>query len=293
MGTISLPGWEGIIAIPHGDKPTREQIREYYTANRQHRQPHLQPAVVAEIERRRDIRQRIESSATPDTAKKWANVLTYLDDAQDLFSLVAFGGRVATRIMPRLLGRLIPGLGWVLLGADILKLLTLLAMILQPFFVGLCHGLRKGLFGALPPLVTGNAAKLIGLGITGLNPFSRRARLARAAKFAGRLFRLGEALEIAQAMKTLTGYGLTLGGIMGTITESAYALELAARGEPVSVVVPGGSRITLHQGDLTAYGAGSPKGLANIYRRIGDTMTDPRGRAQARANADALDSIGY
>lgn len=292
MGTISLPGWESIISIPHGPKPTVEQVKEYYQAKRQHRPPNLSQDVTAEIERRKDIRDRIQSSATPETAKNWTNVLTWLDDAQDLFSLVAFGGRIAGKLMPRILGRLIPGLGWILLGSDILKLLTLLATLLQPFFVAMCHGLKTGIFGALPPLVMGNAAKLIGHGLTGLNPFSRAARLARAAKFTGKLFRFGEALEMAQALKTLTGYGLTLGGIMGTITESAYALELAARGQPVSIAVPGGARLSLHQGDLTAYAPGSPKGLSNLYRKMADQMSRPADKAQALSNADVLERIG-
>jgi len=313
--TVSLPGWENIIAIPKGTPPTREQYREYYRARREHRRPDLPDTVTSEIERRSDIRRRIESSATPDTAKAWTGILTALDDAQDLFSLVAFGGRLAVRPLFRalhnsltpattayllhklplrvFLTRLLPGLGWILLGADILKLLTLLASILQPFFVARCHGFSKGLVGALPALMVGNAAKLVGHGITGLNPFSRAARLARATKFTGKLFRVGELLEIAQASKTLTGYGLTLGGIMGTVTEAAYALELAARGQPVSIGVPGGGRIALTGAFGTATASGSPGSLSTIYDAMAGMMSNPTNAAAARAKADALRQYGY
>jgi len=314
MSTISLPGWDSIISIPQGEKPTRQQVTEYYQARSQHRQPNLSASVIDEIERRKDIRDRIQTSATPQTAQKWTNILTWLDDTQDLFSLVAFSGRFAVktalRFLPRvegaftpfllaknplfkaLVGRVIPYLGWVLIAADILKLLTLLATLIQPFFVAMCHGWSKGLFGAFPSLMMGNAAKLVGHGITGLNPFSKAARLARIDKFTGRMFRVGELLEIAQAMKTITGYGLTLGGIMGTLTESAYALELAARGQPVSIATPGGGRIFLHQGDLTAYSPGSAKGLSELYRKMGRTMTRPGDREQAEANANAIEQLG-
>lgn len=290
--TISLPGWDSIIAIPHGKPPTKAQYREYYAAKRQHRRPDLPQDVTAEIERRSDIRSRIQSSATPDTAQAWTKILTTLDDAQDLFSLVALAGRLFGRVAPKVLGRIIPGLGWILLGSDILKLLTLLASLLQPFFVAMCHGLSMGLSASLPALTIGNAAKLIGHGLTGLNPFSRAARLARQAKFTGKLFRMGEALEIAQAAKTLTGYGLTLGGIMGTITESAYALELAARGQPISIATPGGGRLALTGETGTATHAGSPAGLSKLYDAMGTMMINPADKAAAQAKADALRQYG-
>lgn len=290
--SVSLPGWENIIAIPKGTPPTKAQYREYYKAKREHRRPDLPDSVTSEIERRSDIRRRMESSATPETAKAWTGILTALDDAQDLFSLVAFGGRLLGKALPKVLGRIIPGLGWILLGADILKLLTLLATLLQPFFVAMCHGVTKGIAGALPALMVGNAAKLVGHGITGLNPFSRAARLARATKFTGKLFRVGELLEIAQASKTLTGYGLTLGGIMGTITESAYALELAARGQPISIAVPGGGRMSLTGQAGTATAPGSPKGLSTIYDAMATMMSSPADKAAAQAKADALRQYG-
>lgn len=289
--TISLPGWDSIVSIPRGPQPSRDQIKEYYRAQRQGRRPDLPQDVVDEIKRRRDIRERIQSSATPATAQHWTRVMTWLDDAQDLGSVAAFAGRVFYRALPKIAGRLLPVLGWVLLAGDILKLLTLAASIIQPFFVGLCHGLRTGLIGALPPLVMGNAAKLIGHSITGMNPFSRRARLARARRFGGRLFRAGELLELAQASKTLTGYGLTLGGIMGTITESAYAIELAIRGKPVEIAVPGGTRISL-TGESTL-APGSPTGLIALYEAIARNTADPNVAAGIRANADALRHVPY
>lgn len=241
--TVNLPGWQDIISIPRGEKPTREQIREYYAARRAGRNPNLTADQIANIERRRSIRERIQSSAQPETAKNWGRVLTWLDDAQDLFSLLAFTGRFTTKLAPRLLGRLIPGLGWVLLAGDILKLLTLISSLIAPFFVAACHGITTGILGGMPAMMMGNAAKLLGHGITGLNPFSRAARLARAAKFSGRLFRFGEILEMAQAAKTLTGYGLTLGGLVGMVQEVFYGAALQLRGEKVELRLPGGQQI--------------------------------------------------
>lgn len=262
---VNLPGWRDIIAIPRGDPPTKDQIREYYAAKRQGRAPTLSPDDVANIEQRRSRRERMMSSAAPETARNWGKVLTWLDDAQDLFSLIAFGGRLALKltpadaywaaigvmkgtrwtaaIAPRILGRLIPGLGWALLAADILKLLTMLSSLIAPFFVATCEGFVMGALGAMPAMMMGNAAKLIGHGITGLNPFSRAAQLKRVAKFGGKLFRFGEMLEIAQAAKTLTGYGLTLGGLVGTFQEIFYGAALQLRGEQVDIRLPGGKQL--------------------------------------------------
>lgn len=264
---ITLPGFKDIISIPRGDPPTKDQLQEYYAARRAGRPPNLTPDQITNIERRRSIREKIQSSPQPETARNWAKVLTWLDDAQDLFALVAFGGRlaatlgglkfggtlggklvglqVAGRIAPRILGRMIPGLGWVLLAGDILKLLTLISSLIAPFFVAACHGLSTGALGAMPSLMMGNALKLAGHGITSLNPFSRVARLRRVARFGGRLFRFGEMIEIAQAMKTLTGYGLTLGGLVGMFQEIYYGAALQLRGERVDIRLPGGQQIQI------------------------------------------------
>lgn len=291
-GTVSLPGWRNIISIPGGAPPTKDEWRRYYQAQRTGRPPDLPPDRIAEIERRISIINSFKNSVTPSTGNAWTNILTWLDDTQDLFSLISIGGRLAARLAPKLLGRLIPGLGWVLLASDILKLLTMLSSIVQPFFVGLCHGWQKGVAAALPAALIGNAAKLLGHGWTGLNPFSRSAQLARVAKFGGKLFRVGEILEILQAMKTLTGYGLTLGAIMGTITQSAYALQLLLNGQPVDILVPGttGTRIGLTTG--TVYSSGSPQNLATLYSQIGAMTTNPIDRANANAHARALRQLG-
>ena len=241
--TITLPGWGDIISIPHGPPPTKAERDEYRKAKREGRPPNLSADRIAEIERRMRIRERIQTSTTPTTAQGWTRILTWLDDAQDLFSIAAFTGRLFFRFAPKTLGRFIPGLGWIFLAADILKLLTLLASLIQPFFVALCHGVFTGIAGALPPLLMGNAAKLAAHGVMGLNPFSRAARLARTSKLTGKLFRFGEMLEMAQAMKTLTGYGLTLGGILGAITETAYGIELNLRGVPTTIQTSGGTKI--------------------------------------------------
>jgi len=290
--TISLPGWDSIIAMPHGTPPSKAQYQQYYRSKRAGTRPDLPDGVISEIERRSDIRNRIQSSTAPATAKAWTKVLTALDDAQDMFSLVAFGGRLAYKIAPKIMGRFIPGLAWILVGQDILQLLTMLATILQPFFVAMCHGFSLGLVASLPALMIGNTAKIVGHRAVGLNPFRSMARFQRKQKFSGRLFRTGELLELAQVAKTITGYGLTLGGIMGTITESAYAIELALRGQPISIAVPGGARLALTGQTGTATAAGSPAALSSIYNAMGAMMLNPTDKAAARAKADALASYG-
>lgn len=291
MPTISLPGWRDIISIPHAPPPTPDEYREYRDAAKRQRPPNLTTDRIDEIERRRAIRSRIQESTTPQTARRFQNILTWLDDAQDMFAILTVAGRLAARAFPKILARLIPGLAWVLLAADILKLLTLLTSIIQPFFVALCDGWRRGLIGGLPPLLLGNAAKLIGHGITGLNPFSRAARLARQAKFAGRLLRAGELLELAQAMKTLTGYGLTLGGIMGTITEIGYAIEMLIRGQGVEIAVSGPTQTRIRLADGTTYHAARPHVLASTLEHVARTHADPTIKELAAYKARTLRAI--
>lgn len=289
---ISIPGWRSIISMPKGPKPTRAQYRAYYAARRSKLRPELPEDVVGEIERRMDMREKIKTSTMPTVAQGWARVMTWVDDTQDLFSLLTFGGRLAIRWLPKILGRFIPYLGWVLLASDILRLLTLLGGIIQPFWITHCLGFSKGAASVIPSLVMGNAAKLIGHRLTGNNPFGRLARLKRAKKFVGKLFRVGEFIEMAQALKTITGYGLTLGSLMGAVGEAAYGAELAIRGEPVSIRVQGGASIALNHSDGGAYAPGSPGGLSKIYRAYGQMLASPEARAQANARADALEGIG-
>jgi hypothetical protein len=70
------------------------------------------------------------------------------------------------------------------------------------------------------------------------NPYSQEARAARRFKLGRGSPSLGALLETFQTTDQLYGVGLSFGGIVGAISEGAYAAELNSRGQPVTVLPP-------------------------------------------------------
>lgn len=188
----------------------------------------------------------------------------------------------------KLLGRLIPGLGYVLIASDLLNLLSLLGQVGMIGYSATCFGGRAGLAAAAP------LAALRGLGAAGpcgvkgklskiadLNPWSQESRALRRMKLGRGAPGLGALLETFQTTDQLYGVGLSFGSIVGAITEGAYAAELNSRGERVSVLPPASALSTIGVGTgvvalqlkskaLGALAAGSL--LADI---VGRTATAP------------------
>jgi len=129
--------------------------------------------------------------------------------------------------------RLLPVVGWALLAADLINLLSLLGMLAMPAYALLCRGPEEALVAGIPAMLFGKALKNETWTMHDLNPLSREARAKRRARVLRGIPTVGNLLEVFQTTEQLWGVGITLGGLVGTMMESGFALERNARGEPV------------------------------------------------------------
>jgi len=143
------------------------------------------------------------------------------------YALLGLGGRIALK--------LIPIVGWIVLVGDLLNLMSLLFSLATPVYALLCAGPRAALAGGMPAVVFKRALKSEMWTLASLNPFSRQARAARLVRSAGRLPTFSNLIEVAQVTDSFYGWGLSLGGLVGLMQESAYAALGLASGKSVEV----------------------------------------------------------
>lgn len=141
---------------------------------------------------------------TPEWLRQAGAVSTFLDNAEDALVTAVVLGRLAVKAAPRLLGPLLPKLGWVLLGSDILNTANLIGQITWA---------AKG-------------KKRIMEDITHGNPFHAKAAASRALKLKRTWPGFGEILEILQTTDQMFGVGLCLGPILGVVQDAmAYDIQ--------------------------------------------------------------------
>jgi len=153
---------------------------------------------------------RIKESPTPDWVKKLQRWAKTTDDIQDFIVTAEVAGKLAVRAAKRwapklaakVLGRAIPGLGWVLLANDALNLATTIL--------------------SLPSGASG--AKRIAEAILG----SKLKNLKGRYKFAKKIGELSttwrEWIQVAQASEEITGVGLRLGAVMGFLSDCFWGI---------------------------------------------------------------------
>lgn len=172
---LNVPEWNEVIHII----PER-----WYTKDEQQR-------------RRRRRFARIANSNVPEFVENVGTIMTFIDDMEDYLTTMAVIGRV---IAPKLAPRLVPYVGWVLLGADILDLLQVWRFVMP-----------SGAFGK------GDHKNL-----TELNPFGTKAKFRRSKRLLRKVPVVGEWLEILQTTDNIFGIGISLGPIVGLIEETVF-----------------------------------------------------------------------
>jgi len=146
------------------------------------------------LDKKRERYNRMLASPTPTWATNIASVMTFFDDINDTLGSLAVLGRIAARLLPKVLGKIFLGpVGWILLAADIAGLI--LDLMKLPFT---CMGAKR------------NFDK-----ISDVNPFSKRAKLRRASKLRRIMPSKGEMIEMLQTTDNIWGIGLCLGPIIG------------------------------------------------------------------------------
>jgi hypothetical protein len=154
---------------------------------------------------------RILESPAPDWARKYSTVMTWIDDIQDTASVVYPLLHLAFKVAPKFASKWIPIAGWLLAGYDILNLLNAI--------------------GRAP--LTGMKAKRDFCTFFKQNPFGFWARYERAVKIRNWKPNWADAIQAAQVLDQFTGMGLSLGSIMGLITDSAFGAYRYVTGQPV------------------------------------------------------------
>jgi len=275
--TISIPAWNDIIQFGPRLQTSREERREFWTALREKRAPNLAPDVVEAITKQAAFTEALRTSAAPSYLRGFADIMTAIDNVQDFASTVATLGRLTIWAAPRVAGRLVPGVGWVLNVSDLLNLINFVGMLAVPIYAALCHGPTAGVQAGVPGFVFKRALKSQVWAKALQNPFSRRGRPSgdivgdrieraardrellagrtldptdrarqelaaknlraelrlRTAQRFGKLPNVWNLLEVFQTTQALWGYGLSLGGLVGTFFETTFAAQRLLDGEKV------------------------------------------------------------
>ncbi len=232
---VAIPEWQDVLHVQARTPVTAEQKDEYWKAVKERRGVNLPADVTHEIERRRAKIEAMRLSPQPEFDRAWGAVMTALDNVQDLLSSVSVLGRIATSIGPRVGLRAIPGLGQVILAADVLNMAMMLGQFAFPAWLGLCAGpreaLRAGIGTGLTRLAFKSGSNLLARSAArGLSFSSRRAVATR-----GVLGIIGSALVLGQTSDQLFGYGISLGPIVGGIMGAVYGAEARTRGVAVEI----------------------------------------------------------
>jgi len=234
---VEIPRWDDVIKVQPRLQVTSEQRDEYWRATRTGRTPNLPPEAIQEIERRRGRREAMQRSAQPEFDRAWGSVMTAIDNVQDLLSATSVMGRIALSVGGRIGLRLMPGLGPIILAADVLNWAMFAGQLAFPAWLLMCAGPREAGLALAGSALTMGAFK----GSSGL--LARAS--AKSLRFTGRPSLnartiggwIGAALVLGQVADSFFGVGLSLGPIVGTTMGAVYGGELAARGEPVEVRV--------------------------------------------------------
>ena len=154
------------------------------------------------------------SSPTPNILKNAGAILTSLDDCQDALTTLSVVGKLAMHFAPRIIGKALLGpVGWIMTASDCINLV----MTLGRLFVMPMMGKRTG------DLATGD------------NPFSKKARVARAKRLSNHFPTKGNLIEVAQTTDQIFGVGLCLGPIVGFVEDVVTGGIRSAFGQPVRV----------------------------------------------------------
>jgi hypothetical protein len=200
---INIPAFQDIVHWKIPPRISTEEMAAHRFAKKRKLPSPLSSDQLQMLTERKIRFLRALASPTPKWLRNVGAIQNALDDAEDAITTTAVLGRWAAKISPRLLGRAVPTLGWILLGSDILNLGSLFTWIR---------------FAA-------NPMNCKNMDLADKNPFHHKSALKRALKARRSWATVGEILEILQTTDQVFGVGLSLGGIVGAITDTAMTAE--------------------------------------------------------------------
>lgn len=156
-----------------------------------------------------------ERSTIPEPLRWLPQVINWFDDAQDI---LITGLVLAKPLLRKLPARFVPYLGWGLLANDVINLFV--GMISAPLNP---RALKADFYKTTRNAMAGRTA---------------RVRAAEAFLLPGRTKWIPFALQAGQVLYTFTGWGLRLGGIMQTISETWWGFLATLQGQRVEIKGP-------------------------------------------------------
>lgn len=208
---VEIPEWEDIFHMPFPVQPSLEEEVLWKTG----RKDQIPPYRLEEIERFKQMRKarylRMLASPTPKIVRAFGAYANMVDDAQDTLVTAAVLGRLAIKLAPKFMRRFIPVVGWAMIGADILNLFSLYAF--MPF---LTRSAKRGHWQ-----------------FANLNPWSKQAKLKRAAKLMQWYPSFGDIVQVLQVSDSVCGLGISLGPIIGCLQDVVSGAARSAIGQPV------------------------------------------------------------
>lgn len=154
---------------------------------------------------------RILESPAPEWGRKWATAMTFIDDVQDTVSIAYPLLSMLARAAPRVFNKLIPLIGWLGVGYELLNIANALGR---------------------APLAVMKAKREV-CKLKRRNPFAKTSRLQNVGKIRNYKAGIGDLLQVAQTLDQASGAGLSFGGVMGAITDSIFGAYRYLNGEPV------------------------------------------------------------
>lgn len=215
---VILPGWSDIIHVSSDASLSPEE---------------------RSVERQRRAAS-LSRSPSPEIVRDFSKIGTAIDDIQDGLVTLSVLGRVASKIV----GRSIPGFGFIATAADALNVFNQLypnAAVRSA--VGAADRAGARLSGRKRYLASKSVKRALGLDASqSLGTYARRVEEALKTGKVG--FGLGEALQVAQTSDQLFGVGLSLGPIFGAMQDSFFGLLRGARFDVSGVLGLGGASIS-------------------------------------------------
>ena len=215
--TINIPGFSDIIKLGLDQPPTEEELSKYSSKDPGELSVRRWEQIKAYKLKKKESFLRMMQSPSSTWMNNIGTAMTFLDDVNDSLGTLSMVCRFAAHMLPKALGKLLLGpAGWALTAAEIANIgMTLSRLPLKA--VNLKSNLHKGL---------------------GLNPFSKKARVSRAAKLRTVRPSKGELIEALQTTDNIFGVGLCLGPIMGLLTDLAFGAYRLVAGKSVKVNMP-------------------------------------------------------
>lgn len=215
--TLTIPGLSDIIKIPTSEPMTGLEHNLWTSGQKDKFSPERRSELEKQMAKRRGRFEAMLSAPTPVGFQNIGSVMTSIDDAQDAISTLGVLGRIARRIAPKAIGRLLTGpVGLLVTAADILNLVQ-----------------------AIPQTcLNPRASKGLGEKISRASPATKKGRKTLSKKLKVTMPNKGDVIQALQTSEQIFGFGVSLGPLVGLAQDIYFGAALNLQGIPVKTKLP-------------------------------------------------------